>query len=112
MSPAAPTVWQARHELYADPESPLSRRLAVVQRHVRVWLEDRGGAPARVRVLEGDAALVDLWAESVPADLVLLCGVLGNISDADVERTRAAGAVRGAGGACSPSRPEPTRVRG
>jgi hypothetical protein len=44
---------------------------------------------ARVRVLEGDAALVDLWAESVPADLVLLCGVLGNISDADVERTLA-----------------------
>jgi len=41
-------------------------------------------------VLEGDAALVDLWAGSVPADLVLLCGVLGNISDADVERTLAA----------------------
>ncbi|GAA1235158.1 SAM-dependent methyltransferase [Oryzihumus leptocrescens] len=140
MSPAAPTDWQAWHEPYADPTSPLSRRLAVVQRHVGTWLEARGGAPARVlslcagdgrdllgvlrdrgdhddvdatlveldaglvttarataatlatarvRVLEGDAALVDLWAEYVPADLVLLCGVLGNISDADVERTLA-----------------------
>ncbi|MGZ4687682.1 hypothetical protein, partial [Oryzihumus sp.] len=48
MSPAAPTVWQARHELYADPESPLSRRRAVVQRQIGAWLEARGGAPSRV----------------------------------------------------------------
>jgi hypothetical protein len=140
VNPAAQTDWHAWHKPYADPTSQLSRRLAVVQRHVGAWLEARGGDPARVlslcagdgrdllgvlrdrgdqdavdatlveldaglvatarataatlttarvRVLEGDAALVDLWAESAPADLVLLCGVLGNISDADVERTLA-----------------------
>jgi hypothetical protein len=41
----------------------------------------------RVEVRVGDAALVDQYADLAPADLVLVCGVLGNISDADVEAT-------------------------
>jgi hypothetical protein len=41
----------------------------------------------QVEVITGDAALTDQYAGMVPADLVLVCGVLGNMSDADVERT-------------------------
>lgn len=37
-----------------------------------------------------DAGTTTAYAEAVPADLVLLCGIFGNISDADVQRTIAA----------------------
>ncbi|MFF7281399.1 class I SAM-dependent methyltransferase family protein [Streptomyces griseorubiginosus] len=40
-----------------------------------------------VEVVAGDAALLDHYADLVPADLVLLCGVFGNITDGDIERT-------------------------
>ncbi|MET7572661.1 methyltransferase domain-containing protein [Streptomyces sp. NPDC005492] len=40
----------------------------------------------RVEVVTGDASLTDAYADLAPADLVLLCGVLGNITDTDVER--------------------------
>jgi hypothetical protein len=43
-----------------------------------------------VRVVRGDAALTDSYAGAVPADVILICGVLGNIADADVARTVAA----------------------
>ncbi len=42
---------------------------------------------AGVRVLQADAALTDAYAGIVPADIVLACGVFGNISDADIRRT-------------------------
>ena len=35
----------------------------------------------------GDASTTDAYARAVPADLVLVCGVFGNVSDADMERT-------------------------
>ncbi|MDG4830979.1 class I SAM-dependent methyltransferase [Solwaraspora sp. WMMD1047] len=41
----------------------------------------------RVEVRVGDAALIDHYADLAPADLVLVCGVFGNISEADIERT-------------------------
>lgn len=41
----------------------------------------------QVEVVEADAALVDSYAGAAPADLVLTCGVFGNITDEDVERT-------------------------
>lgn len=40
----------------------------------------------QVEVVVGDASLTDHYARVAPADLVLLCGVLGNLTDADVER--------------------------
>jgi hypothetical protein len=43
-----------------------------------------------VEVVEGDAALSDAYAGAVPADLVLACGIFGNVSDEDVARTIAA----------------------
>jgi hypothetical protein len=53
-----------------------------------------------VRVVVGDAALTDHYAPLAPADLVLVCGVFGNITDADIERTIGhCAALCGAGGA-------------
>ena len=43
--------------------------------------------PATVEVRQADAAQSDVYAHAVPADLVLLCGIFGNISDADVRAT-------------------------
>jgi hypothetical protein len=130
------THWEAWHGAYADPTSSLSRRLRIVQDHVRRFLDETAPLPVRVLSLcAGDgrdllevlaerddahrvaATLVDLdpglaerarvsagafagvevrtadagdpeaYAADPVADLVLLCGVLGNVSDADVEHT-------------------------
>jgi phosphoglycerate dehydrogenase-like enzyme len=40
-----------------------------------------------IEVAEADAAASDRYADHAPADLVLLCGVLGNMTGADAERT-------------------------
>lgn len=42
---------------------------------------------SQVEVVETDAAMSDAYAPYVPADLVLACGIFGNISDADIEGT-------------------------
>jgi hypothetical protein len=39
-----------------------------------------------VEVVAGDASVTDAYAGAVPADVVLFCGVLGNLSDADAAR--------------------------
>jgi hypothetical protein len=49
--------------------------------------EAAGTLPARVEVRPADAGRSDAYADAVPADLVLLCGIFGNISDADVQAT-------------------------
>ena len=40
-----------------------------------------------VEVLVGDASITDAYAGAVPADLILLCGVFGNISEGDIANT-------------------------
>ncbi|MDQ6878111.1 MAG: SAM-dependent methyltransferase [Candidatus Dormibacteraeota bacterium] len=40
-----------------------------------------------IEVVQGDAAMTDAYAGWLPADLVLVCGMFGNISDADIEVT-------------------------
>jgi hypothetical protein len=40
-----------------------------------------------VEVLEADAGCTDAYVGAVPADILLACGVFGNISDDDVQRT-------------------------
>jgi hypothetical protein len=62
-----------------------------------VELDPRNAAAAReaaaasglpdVEVVTGDAALTDSYAGLVPADIVLACGVFGNITDGDIEHT-------------------------
>ncbi|WP_217562446.1 class I SAM-dependent methyltransferase [Streptomyces sp. GbtcB6] len=44
----------------------------------------------QVEIVTGDASLIDHYKDMVPADLVLVCGVFGNITDPDIERTIAA----------------------
>jgi hypothetical protein len=53
-------------------------------------IAERAAGAAGLRSVEvraGDAALTDGYAGMVPADLVLMCGVFGNVSDADVRAT-------------------------
>ncbi len=40
----------------------------------------------RLEVVCGDASLTDAYLDCAPANLILVCGVLGNICDADVEK--------------------------
>ncbi len=129
--------WVAWHQPYDDPNSRLARRLATVQDHLRLALNERTGAVrlismcagqgrdvipvlaahsrrddvtallveldpenadaaeagareaglSQVRVLRADAALTDSYVGAVPADIVLACGIFGNITDADIQRT-------------------------
>ncbi len=44
-------------------------------------------APRGIGVQVADAGWTDAYVGAVPADLVLACGVFGNISDGDIERT-------------------------
>ncbi|MBI5289324.1 MAG: SAM-dependent methyltransferase [Chloroflexi bacterium] len=41
----------------------------------------------RVNVLADDAALTGNYAAAAPADIVLACGIFGNITDADIKNT-------------------------
>ena len=52
---------------------------------------------AGVDVVTGDAGELAAYRAAAPADLVLECGVFGNISDEDVERT-----VRASPALCAP----------
>jgi Putative methyltransferase len=66
-------------------------------RAVLVELDPENAAVAReaahraglsgVEVVTGDAATTSAYAAAVPADLALVCGVFGNLADADVRRT-------------------------
>lgn len=40
-----------------------------------------------LEIVTGDAALTRRYADMVPVDLVLACGLFGNMTDADIERT-------------------------
>jgi hypothetical protein len=106
---------QIRAALDAAPPAPLHAvslcagqgrdLIGALARHPRrddvtarlVELDPRNVAAARaaaeaadlptVEVMTGDAALTDQYAGMVPAYLVLVCGVFGNITDEDVRRT-------------------------
>ncbi|HTU75022.1 MAG TPA: SAM-dependent methyltransferase [Trebonia sp.] len=133
--------WVEWHRDYDDPASPLSRRLELVQGHLRaeldrapagsirlislcagqgrdvigtltghprrddvrarlVELDERNVAAARqavraagltsVEVLQADAGITDACAGAVPAEIVVACGIFGNISAGDIQATVAA----------------------
>lgn len=46
-----------------------------------------GAGLAAVEVVEGDAGVTSSYVGAVPADLLLVCGVFGNISLEDIENT-------------------------
>jgi hypothetical protein len=50
-----------------------------------------------VTVRRADAGIVTSCADALPADVLLLCGIFGNVSDEDIHRT-----VTAAGAMCAP----------
>jgi hypothetical protein len=40
-----------------------------------------------VDVLQADAGVTGTYRDAVPADVLMLCGIFGNVSDEDVQRT-------------------------
>jgi len=123
--------WERWHDGY-DEDSPLARRLVVVQERIRELLDRAPAGPIRVvsicagqgrdllpvlaahprredvcarlveldprnvasmpptpnvEVVRGDAALLSVYEGAVPAEIVIACGVFGNIADEDVRRT-------------------------
>lgn len=128
----------AWHDAYADPDSPLSRRLRIVIELIGEALDEAPPGPVRVvslcagqghdvlgaaathrrgqdligrlveldalnaaaasarvaelglagiEVIVTDAGTTDAYAGAVPADLVVACGIFGNVSVEDMERT-------------------------
>jgi len=59
-----------------DPENASRAEADIAAHHLE-------GIDVRV----GDAGATDAYAGAVPADLVLVCGVFGNVSDDDIEGT-------------------------
>lgn len=45
---------------------------------------------SQIEVRRADASLVATFADVLPADVLLLCGIFGNVSDHDIKRTVAA----------------------
>jgi hypothetical protein len=130
--------WLEWHSSYHEPDSPLRRRLALVQAHLRnalpehldspfqivslcagqgldvlevlaayphaqrvrarlVELDERNVAAARklanaaglsqVEIVQGDAGRLAAYEGAVPADIVLVCGVFGNIGEREIFHT-------------------------
>jgi hypothetical protein len=52
---------------------------------------------AQVEVRQADASLVTGFADALPADVLLLCGIFGNVTDHDIKRV-----VRAASALCRP----------
>jgi hypothetical protein len=129
--------WHDWHRPYEDPDSPLSRRLRLVQDHIARWLDQRtepsltvvsacagqghdllgvlaarpdanrvratlieydprnvaaarAAAPPQVEVRRADAGDRSAYRDTGRADLLLLAGVFGNVSEDDVRATIAA----------------------
>jgi hypothetical protein len=70
----------------ADPENVARARSAAA-----------AAGLGRVEVRRADASLVASFADVLPADVLLLCGIFGNVSRADIERL-----VFAAAGLCRP----------
>jgi hypothetical protein len=73
----------ARHPRFGD----VVARLVESDPRNAALARQAASAFAGVEVLEADAGCTDAYAGAVPADIVLACGVFGNISDEDIQRT-------------------------
>jgi hypothetical protein len=138
IAPQASVDWRAWHAPYEDPDSELSRRLALVQAQLRAALDEAPPGPIRlvsvcagqghdaigvlaehprradvsarlveldeqnvlaargaagaagldgVEAIAADASITDAYVGAVPADVVLVCGVFGNLAAADAAGT-------------------------
>jgi len=77
--------------LAADPEAAARVAARLVELDPALAARAREAAAEHgltgVEIVEADAGSTDAYAGAVPADLLLFCGVFGNVSDADVEGT-------------------------
>jgi len=69
----------------ADPQNAAAARRQVAA----------AGLAQSVQVRETDASRPAAYADALPADVLLLCGIFGNVSDADIRRTATAAASLG-----------------
>jgi hypothetical protein len=79
--------------LAAHPRGPQVSAVLVEYDPQNAALARQGAAQAelpQVAVRQADAAQVANYADALPADVLLLCGIFGNVSDEDIERTAAA----------------------
>jgi hypothetical protein len=76
----------AGHPRRADVRARLVERDPSLAAFARRRAADLG-VDGQIEVVEGDASLVASYAGFLPADLVLICGVFGNINDADIRAT-------------------------
>jgi hypothetical protein len=84
----------------AEREDAARVRAVLVEVHPAIAARARAaaeGIAAGVEVRTADAGDTGAWGDVVPADLVLLVGIMGNIADEDLSRTIAA-----APGLCAP----------
>jgi hypothetical protein len=94
---------QARDVLGVLPRHPRGQDVTalLVESHHRLAVQARNRAAdaglTQVEVREADAGRVDSFADALPADVLLLCGIFGNVSVADIRRT-----VEAASGMCAP----------
>ena len=68
-------------------QSDVRARLVELDPELVAFARERAAAAGvadQVEVVQGDASLAGSYAGAVPADLVLVCGVFGNISDGDI----------------------------
>ncbi|MEV4539939.1 class I SAM-dependent methyltransferase [Asanoa sp. NPDC049518] len=77
----------ATHPRAADVDARLVELDPVLADRARATA---AGLPSRVEVIQADAALTDTYTGAVPAQVVLFCGIFGNISDEDIATTVAA----------------------
>jgi len=78
----------AEHPRGADVHARLVELDADNTEHARLAVADAG--LERVEIVTGDASLTDHYLDLTPADLVLVCGVYGNLRLPDIENTVAA----------------------
>jgi hypothetical protein len=75
------------------PSHPAKRQVTARLVELDPVLADEARRAARdagltnIEVVVADAGITDAYVGAVPADLVMVCGVFGNISDSDVETT-------------------------
>jgi hypothetical protein len=62
-------------------------RLVELDPELAAFARERASGLGQVEVVTGDASLTDQYVGLVPAELVLLCGIFGNITSADIQRT-------------------------
>jgi Putative methyltransferase len=88
---------QGRDVIGVLPDHPRRgdvRAVLVESDAVNVGLARRAAAAAlaQVEVREADASTAASYADVLPADVLLMCGIFGNVSDRDIERTVTAAA--------------------